>query len=142
MILNLLIGLGIFASSSMPQGETSIDTPSGISIECNHRYYIDYSLMASFYRGDNYQVGIYGVGVGKEFGLWNSLKIFPEVGFNVVERERSGVGERGFSPVFSVRFLYLLPSVSPRFQVGFTLKEIFDEEIGIDFLDIGIGFRL
>ncbi|GAH63963.1 unnamed protein product, partial [marine sediment metagenome] len=81
-----------------------------------------------------------GLAAGKEFILLNHLSILPEVGALKISRERTNNQETGFSPVFSLRLLYLFPSESPQFQIGFTLKEIFDEEIDVDFLDIGIGF--
>lgn len=142
MIQSLLLGFGLFVSTSTPQGKFALDTPSGLSIEVNHKYFADYSLIISNYRRSNYEIKIYGIGLGKELILWNHFSILPEVGTVRILRERRVHRETGFSPVFSIRFLYLFPSEDPRFQIGFTLKEIFDEEIDTDFLDIGIGFRL
>ncbi len=142
MILNLLVGFGLFVGTSVPQGKTALDTPSGISIEFNHRYFADLGIALSDYRRSNYEVKMYGLEVGKEFILLNHFAILPKAGALRISRERSNHQETGFSPVFSLRFLYLFPSEDPRFQIGLTLKEIFDEEISTDFLDIGIGFRL
>lgn len=142
MILNLLLGFDLLVSSSIPQGTNSLDTPSGLSIAINQRYYIDCCLIFSDYKRSNYEIKMYGLAAGKEFILLNHLSILPEVGALKISRERTSNQETGFSPVFSLRLLYLFPSESPQFQIGFTLKEIFDEEIDVDFLDIGIGFRL
>ncbi len=142
MILNLLLSFGLFMGSSIPQGASAADTPSGFSIEFNGKYKVDYSIMTSYFKKGNYEMYQYGIGIGKEIILWNHLSIFPELGLMRGERSRNKASESGIFPIFWTHFLYLFPSRNPRFQIGFSLKEIFDEEIGTDFLDIGIGFRL
>jgi hypothetical protein len=142
MILNLLLGFGVFIGTSIPQGTISLDTPSGLSIEYNQKFYFDYSFMFSNYRRSNYEVKMFGLGVGREFTLANRFSIFPRAGVIRIFRDRENNGESGISPILSLRLLYLFPGNGPKFQIGFKIKEIFDNEIDIDFLDIGIGFRL
>ena len=141
-MINLLLGFGLFVGSSVPQGETAIDTPSGISIVLEHEYKFNYWAMTALYRRDNYQLRMVGIGAGKEFILGNHFSFLLTPGIIYGSMKRKDVSENGIFPVFSLRFLYLFPSKNPKFQIGFSLKEIFDEEIGTDFLDIGIGFRL
>ncbi len=85
---------------------------------------------------------MFGLGVGKEYTLANRFSIFPKIGVLGISRDRENNIESGISPILSLRLLYLFPGNSPQFQIGFKIKEIFDNEIDIDFFDIGIGFRL
>ncbi len=61
MILNLLLGFDLLVSSSIPQGTNSLDTPSGLSIAINQRYYIDCCLFFSDYKRSNYEIKMYGL---------------------------------------------------------------------------------
>ena len=142
MIFNLLLGFGVFMGSSIPQGTISLDTPSGLSLEYNQKLYLDYGLIFSLHRRSNYEVKMFGLGVGKEYTLANRFSIFPKIGVLGISRDRENNIESGISPILSLRLLYLFPGNSPQFQIGFKIKEIFDNEIDIDFFDIGIGFRL
>jgi hypothetical protein len=142
MSIILLIGFNLFVSSSVPQGSVSIDTPSGFSIMVGGKYKINYDLIASYYSKTNYEVRLHGIATGKEFFLGKSFTIFPEIGIIRGKKMREGASESGYSPVCLVRFAYLFPAENPSFQLGFSIREVFNGKMGVDFLDIGIGFRM
>jgi hypothetical protein len=142
MSIILLIGFNLFVSSSVPQGSASIDTPSGFSITVGGEYKVNYDFMASYYSETNYEVILHGFATGKEFFLGKNFTILPEIGITRGKKMRESASEIGYSPVCLVRFAYLFSAENPSFQLGFSLREVFNGKMGADFLDIGIGFRM
>jgi hypothetical protein len=138
----LLIGFNVFVSSSVPQGTAAVDTPSGFAIMIGGKYKVDYDLFATYYSRDNYAVKLHGISLGKDLLLGKKFSILPEIGIAKIERTREGASESGLSPLFIVRFAYLFSTENSTFQIGFSLREAFNEKIDIDFLDLGIGFRM
>jgi hypothetical protein len=142
MSIILLIGFNLFVSSSVPLGSVSVDTPSGFSIMVGGKYKFNYDFIASYYSKTNYEIRLHGAAIGEEFFLGRNFTIFPEIGIIRGKRMRKGALETGYSPVCLVRFAYLFPAENPSFQLGFSLREVFNGKMGFDFLDIGIGFRM
>ena len=142
MSIILLVGFNLFVSSSVPQGAAAIDTPSGFSVMVGGKYKVNYDFIASYYSKNSYEVRLHGVSLGKELFLGQKFSILPEIGISRVERTREDASESGFSPLFIVRFAYLFSTENSTFQIGFSLREAFNEKIDIDFIDFGIGFRM
>jgi hypothetical protein len=142
MSIILLIGFNLFVSSSVPQGSVSIDTPSGFSIMVGGKYKVNYDLIASYYSKTNYEVRLHGIAAGREFFLGKNFTVFPEIGITRGKRLREGALEIGYSPICLVRFAYLFSEENPSFQLGFSIREVFNDKMGVDFLDFGIGFRM
>jgi hypothetical protein len=142
MNIILLVAFNLFVSSSVPQDAAATDTPSGFSLMIGDKYKVNYDLVASYYTKSDYEVRLYGISLGKELFLGQRFSILPEIGLTKITRTRENASESGFSPLFLVRFVYLFSTESSTFQIGFSLREAFNEKIGIDFLDIGIGFRM
>ncbi|MEJ2355969.1 MAG: hypothetical protein P8Y62_08760 [candidate division WOR-3 bacterium] len=142
MSIILLLSFNLFVSSSVPQGSASADTPSGFSLMMGGEHKINYDIIVSQYSRDNYDVNIYGILVGKELLLGQKLSILPEMGMVKAGRSREGSSDSGYFPLFVIRFAYLISTGSSTFQIGFSLREVFNEKIGTDFLDFGIGFRM
>lgn len=142
MSIILLVSFNLFVSSSVPQGTVAIDTPSGFALMVGGKYKVNYDLLAAFYNKDNYEVRFQGISLGKELLLAKKLSILPEIGIAKVDRTRESASESGYSPLFIVRFAYLFSTESSTFQIGFSLREAFNEKIDFDFIDFGIGFRM
>ena len=142
MNIFLLVAFNLFVSSSVPQGAAAMDTPSGFSLMIGDKYKVNYDLVASYYTKSDYEVRLYGISLGKELFLGQKFSILPEIGLTRITRIRGDASESGISPLFLVRFLYLFSTESSTFQIGFSLREAFNEKFGADFLDIGIGFRM
>ncbi|MBN1695504.1 hypothetical protein JW879_08910 [candidate division WOR-3 bacterium] len=142
MNIILLVGFNLFVSSSVPQGAAALDTPSGFSVMIGEKYKVNYDLIASYYTKSDYEVRLYGISLGKEIFLGQKFSILPEIGIAKVTRTREDTSESGLPPIFIVRFAYLFSTESSTFQIGFSLREVFNEEPGFDFLDFGIGFRM
>ena len=142
MSIILLVGFNLFVSSSVPQGAAAIDTPSGFSVMVGGKYKVNYDLVASYYTKSDYEVNLHGLLFGKDLLLGQKFSILPEIGIVNVKMAREDASESGFSPLFIVRFAYLLSTENSTFQIGLSLREAFNEKIGIDFLDFGIGFRM
>jgi hypothetical protein len=142
MNIILLVAFNLFVSSSVPQGAAALDTPSGFSVMIGEKYKVNYDFVASYYTKSDYEVRLYGIFLGKELFLGQKFSILPEIGIAKVTRTREEASESGFLPVFIVRFAYLFSTESSTFQIGFSLREAFNEEPGFDFLDFGIGFRM
>jgi hypothetical protein len=142
MSIILLVGFNLFVSSSVPLGTVAADTPSGFSLMIGGEYKINYDLIAAYYSRDSYGVDIHGILLGKELLLGKKFSIFPEIGMLKIKRTREDTFENGSSPLFAIRFAYLFSAESSTFQIGFSLREVFNEKIGADFLDFGIGFRM
>jgi hypothetical protein len=106
------------------------------------KYDLNYDFIASYYSGTNYEANLHGLLIGKELMLGKNFSILPEIGAVRGIRTREGASESGYSPLFLIRFVYLFSSENSSFQIGLSLREAFNEEIGIDFLDFGIGFRM
>jgi hypothetical protein len=138
----LLVGFNLFVSSSVPQGTAAVDTPSGFSLMMGGEYKVNYDIIAAYYSRDSYEVDIYGILLGKELLLGQKFSILPEIGMVKAKRTREDTSENGSSPIFVIRFAYLFLAESSTFQIGFSLREVFNEKIGTDFLDFGIGFRM
>jgi len=142
MSIILLVGFNLFISSSVPQGAAAADTPSGFSLLAGGKHKINYDFIVTYYRRDNYEVNIHGILLGKELLLGQKFSILPETGIVKAKRTRENASESGYSPLFVIRFAYLFSAENPTFQMGFSLREVFNEKIGTDFLDFGIGFRM
>jgi hypothetical protein len=142
MSIILILGFNLFVSSSVPQGTAALDTPSGFSIMIGGQYRVNYDFIASYYSKTNYEVGLYGLAGGKEFFLGKNFAILPEIGVIKGKRTREEALESGYFPIFLIRFVCLIPSENPSFQIGFSLREVFNEKIGSDFIDFGVGFRM
>lgn len=142
MSIILLVGFNLFVSSSVPQGTIAIDTPSGFSVMVGGEYKVNYDLVATYYSGSNYEVRLHGISLGKELLLAQKFSILPEIGMAKIIRTRESASESGYSPLLIVRFAYLFSTEITSFQIGLSVREAFNEEIGIDFLDFGIGFRM
>jgi len=142
MSIFLLVGFNLFISSSVPQGTAASDTPSGFSVTVGGEYKINYDFIATYYSGDNYEVNLHGILAGKEFFLGKKISILPEIGMAAAKRSREAASENGLFPLFIVRFAYLFYAENSTFQIGFSLREVFNEKIGADFIDFGIGFRM
>lgn len=146
MSIILLVGFNLFVSSSVPQGPTATDTPSGFSVmvggEHKIKHDFNYDFIASYYSGTNYEASLHGLLIGKELVLGKKFSILPEIGAVRGIRTREETSEIGYSPLFLIRFAYLFSTENSSFQIGLSLREVFNEEIGIDFLDFGIGFRM
>lgn len=142
MIINLLLGFNLFVSSSVPLGTTSMNVPSGFSVMVGAKYKVNYDFMVSYYKKSNYETKLQGLLIGKDFFLGKSFTILPEIGLMRGERSRKGISEKGFSPLFLIRFAYLFPPEESNFQIGFSLREVFNGKKSVDFFDIGIGFRM
>jgi hypothetical protein len=142
MNIILLVAFNLFVSSSVPQGAAALDTPSGFSVMIGEKYKVNYDLIASYYTKSDYEVRLYGISLGKELFLGRKFSILPEIGITKVTRTREDASESGFPPILIVRFAYLFSTESSTFQIGFSLREAFNEEPGFDFLDFGIGFRM
>lgn len=138
----LLVGFNLFVSSSVPQGATANDTPSGFSLTIGGKHNINYDLIATYYSQDNYEVRLHGICLGKELLLGKKFSILPEIGIARIKRIREKASEEGYSPLFIVRFAYLFSTESSTFQIGFSLREAFNEKINVDFIDFGIGYRM
>ena len=142
MSILLLVGFNLFVSSSVPQGTAAIDTPSGFSLMIGGEYKINYDFIASYYNRDSYGIDIHGALLGKELLLGQNFSILPEIGIVKAKRSREESSDNGYAPLFVIRFAYLISTESSTFQIGFSLREVFNEKIGTDFLDFGIGFRM
>ncbi len=142
MSIILLVSFNLFVSSSVPQGTAAADTPSGFAIMIGGKYKVSYDLIATYYSKGNYEVRLHGISLGKELLLAQKFSILPEIGIVNVKRIRESASESGYSPLFMVRLAYLFSKESSTFQIGISLREAFNEEIGVDFLDFGIGFRM
>jgi hypothetical protein len=142
MSIILLVGFNLFVSSSVPQGAAAIDTPSGFAVMIGGKYKVNYDLIATYYSKGNYEIRLHGISLGKELLLGQKFSILPEIGIARIERARESASESGYSPLFIVRFAYLFSIESSTFQIGFSLREAFNEKIDVDFLDFGIGFRM
>ncbi|MEJ2568525.1 MAG: hypothetical protein P8Z50_06615 [candidate division WOR-3 bacterium] len=142
MSVILLLGFNLFVSSSVPQGSAAADTPSGFSLMIGGEQKVNYDIITSQYSRDNYDVAIYGILIGKELLVGQKFSILPEIGMTKAKRSRENASDNGFSPLFVIRFAYLISNESSTFQIGLSLREVFNEKIGTDFLDFGIGFRM
>jgi len=142
MSIILLFGFNLFVSSSIPQGTAANDIPSGFSLMIGGEHKINYDIIASQYSRNDYDVDIYGILIGKNLSFGQRFSILPEIGMTTIERTRENASENGFSPLFVIRFAYLISTKNSTFQIGFALREVFNEKIGTDFLDFGIGFRM
>ncbi|MEO0293193.1 MAG: hypothetical protein ABIN61_03095 [candidate division WOR-3 bacterium] len=141
-IILFIIEFNLFVSSSMPMGVTSFDLPSGFSLMVGGEYKINYDFIASFYNGANYKVEIFGIALGKEFFFKERFGFFPEMGIVKSERSRESGLEKGLFPIILVRFFYSFPKEKPCLQIGFSLREVFNGKMDVDFLDLGLGFEL
>ena len=142
MSIILLVGFNLFVSSSVPQGNAASDIPSGLGIMIGGEYKVNYDLFATYYSRGNYELRLHGMSLGKEFLLAETFSVLPQIGMAKITRTRESAGERGYSPIFMVRLAYLFSKDSSTFQIGVSLREAFNEEINIDFIDFGIGFRM
>jgi hypothetical protein len=142
MSIIFLVAFNLFVSSSVPQGAAAMDTPSGFSVMVGSKYKVNYDLIASYYTKSAYEVNLHGLLIGKDLFLTQKFSILPEIGIVNVKRVRENASETGFSPLFIIRFAYLLSTENSTFQIGISLREAFNEKIDIDFLDFGIGFRM
>jgi hypothetical protein len=142
MSIILLVGFNLFVSSSVPQGTAATDTPSGFSLTIGGEYKVNYDFIASYYNRNSYQLDMHGILLGKELLFGQKLSILPEIGMVKATRSREESSDDGYSPLFVIRFAYLISTESSTFQMGFSLREVFNEKIGTDFLDFGIGFRM
>lgn len=141
-MINLIVAISAFLGSSIPQGEASPDSPSGVTFEIDENYMVNINLGMSYYQRENYKLRLIGMGVGKEFFIFNNFSTTLSSGLYHGLKARQNLSETGFIPYISMRFLIVFPSKKSGFQIGFSMKEIFDEEIGSDFLNIGVGFRM
>jgi hypothetical protein len=142
MSIIFLVGFNLFVSSSVPQGSAAADTPSGLAVMVGGKYKVNYDLFATYYSEGNYEVKLHGISLGKEFLLAQRLSVLPQIGLAKITRTRENASERGYAPLCMVRLAYLFSKESSTFQIGISLREAFNEEIGIDFIDFGIGFRM
>ena len=138
----LLVAFNLFVSSSVPQGSAAADTPSGIGVMIGAEYKVNYDLFATYYSNGNYEVRLHGISLGKEFFPVQGLSFLPQMGMAKITRVRESAFESSYSPIFMVRLAYLFSKEGPTFQIGVSLREVFNEEINIDFIDFGIGFRM
>ena len=141
MSIILLIGFNLFVSSSVPTGSAETDIPSGFSLMTGGNYKIDYSFIVSYYSG-NYDLNLYGIAAGKELMLWEKISILPEIGMVNGKRAREEFSENGLFPIFMVRVAYLFSKENSSLQIGFSLREVFNGQMGSDFIDFGIGYRM
>jgi len=142
MSIILLIGFNLFVSSSVPLGNAATDVPSGFALMIGGKYKVDYDFISSYYSGSNYDINLYGVALGKELKLGKRISILPEIGLVNGKIVREGASEDGLSPIFLVRVAYLFTTERSALQIGFSLREVFNGQVGADFFDLGIGFRM
>lgn len=129
-------------SSSTASDDIENGIPSGFEMDFSGKYRVHYNLSFASYKRSNFELDMVGTGVGYDLVLGGQLSIFPEAGLGFSRKNRGNYSEISLFPYGSLRVLYLFPTAKPNFQIGFKMKEIFDEEIGVDFFNIGIGFRL
>ncbi len=142
MSIIVLISFNLFVSSSVPQGSTAYDTPSGFSVMIGGKYMLNYDFIASYYSQANYEIRLHGMVIGKELFIGKNFSILPETGVVKGRRLREGASETGFSPLLLIRFAYIFSVESSTFQIGFSFREAFNGKVGVDFIDFGIGFRM
>jgi len=142
MSIFLLLGFNLFVSSSVPLGTAATDVPSGFTLMIGGKHKINYDFIGSYYSGSNYDIKLYGIAMGKELSLGKKFSILPEAGLLNGKRVREESSENGYSPFVLVRFAYLFTTESSTLQIGFSLREVFNGQVGTDFLDFGIGFRM
>ena len=141
MSILLLISFNLFVSSSVPTGSAATDIPSGFSLMIGGKHQIDYAFIASYYSA-NYDLNLYGIAAGKELMLWKRISILPEIGLVNGKRTREEFSENGLFPICMVRVAYLLSIENSSLQIGFSLREVFNGQMGSDFIDFGIGYRM
>lgn len=142
MIIILLIGFNSFVSSSISLGNAEKDVPSGFSLTIGGKHKVNYDFIGSYYSKSNYEIKLFGIAMGKELFLGRNFSFLPELGMAKCMRSRRGVSEDSFIPVLLVRFTYLFTIERSTFQIGFSLREVFNGEMGADFIDLGVGFRM
>lgn len=142
MLLEIILGFSLLMSSSTPSDNVKNGIPSGFEMDFSGNYAVDYNLNFSSYKRGNFELNIVGAGLGYDLMLGGQISIYPEIGVGFSRKARNDYTELSLLPYASLRMLYLFPTARPNFQIGFKIKEIFDEEVGVDFFNIGIGFRL
>jgi hypothetical protein len=123
-------------------GTAATDIPSGFSLAIGGKHKVDYDFIASYYSESNYDINLYGIAIGKELMLGKRISILPEMGLANGKIIREEAKEEGLCPVFLVRFAYLFNTEHSSLQIGFSLREVFNDQVGADFIGFGIGFRM
>jgi hypothetical protein len=142
MSIILLLGFNLFVSSSVPLGTAGTDIPSGFSLIIGGKYKVDYDFIGSYYSESNYDINLYGIAIGKELMLGKRISILPEMGLANGKIIREEAEENGLFPILLVRVAYLFNTENSALQIGFSLREVFNDQVGADFIDFGIGFRM
>lgn len=142
MSIILLLAFNLFVSSSVPLGTAVTDIPSGFSLMIGGKCKVDYDFIGSYYSESNYDINLYGIVIGKELTLGKRISVLPEMGLADGKITREEAEENGLFPIFLVRVAYLFNTENSALQIGFSLREVFNDQVGADFIDFGIGFRM
>lgn len=142
MVLNILAGFEVLLSTSLPLGSINNSFTSGVDVEIRAFSNIPFlSLGFTSYTNQTYTMRFSSIGGGIRFtDAWFTMGV--KVNGMMVQRWYFGGYERLFSPLLVLLFEPGWYFKQRRFFLTIKIKEVFNETITPDIVDIGIGIGM